>query len=164
MREKEARFDALRPRSIRPTVASKSRWSPQPAPDYPDGLILFDGVCVFCSRWVRFVIDRDPERRFSFVAVQSERGRALAERFGIDPEAPQTNAVVWDRHIYFKSDAALTVLGQLAATRPLGLLKAVPRLFRDPVYDRLAGNRYRIFGRTDVCMVPALEDRSRFLM
>ena len=141
-----------------------SRWSPQPAPDEPDGLILFDGVCVFCSRWVRFVIDRDPERRFSFVAVQSERGRALAERFGIDADEPQTNAVVWGGRIFFKSDAALTVLGQLEAISPLGLLKAVPRLFRDPAYDLIAGNRYRLFGRTDVCLVPAPEDRSRFLM
>lgn len=141
-----------------------SRWSPQPAPDEPDGLILFDGACVFCSRWVRFVIDRDPERRFRFVAIQSERGRALAARFGIDPEAPQTNAVILDGRIFFKSDAALTVLGVLAATRPLGLLKAAPRVVRDPVYDRIARNRYAIFGRTETCMVPSEEDRARFLL
>lgn len=140
-----------------------SRWSPQPAPDEPDGLILFDGVCVFCSRWVRFVIARDPERRFRFVAIQSERGRALAARCGIDPEAPQTNAVVWGGRIFFKSDAALTVLGQLAATRPLGWLKAVPRVLRDPFYDLVARNRYAIFGRTETCMVPSAEDRARFI-
>jgi len=141
-----------------------SRWSPQPAPDEPDGLILFDGVCVFCSRWVRFVIDRDPGCRFRFVAIQSEPGRVLATRFGIDPEVPQTNAVVWGGRIFFKSDGALTVLRQLRSTRPLGWLKVVPRLLRDPAYDLIARNRYRIFGRTDVCMVPAPEDRSRFLM
>ena len=141
-----------------------SRWLPQPAPDDPDGLILFDGVCVFCSRWVRFVIDRDPEQRFRFMTVQSEAGRTLAARFGIDPEAPQTNAVLWGGRIFFKSDAALTVLGQLAETRPLGLLKVMPRLLRDLVYDLIAGNRYRIFGRTEVCMIPAPEDRSRFLL
>jgi predicted DCC family thiol-disulfide oxidoreductase YuxK len=140
-----------------------SRWSPQPAPDEPDGLILFDGACVFCSRWVRFVIARDPERRFRFVAIQSERGRALAARCGIDPEAPQTNAVVWGGRIFFKSDAALTVLGQLAATRPLGWLKAVPRVLRDPFYDLVARNRYAIFGRTETCMVPSAEDRARFI-
>lgn len=140
-----------------------SRWSPQPAPDEADGLILFDGVCVFCSRWARFVIDRDPEARFQFLAIQSARGRAMAARYGIDPEAPQTNAVVWDGQIFFKSDAALTVLGQLAATRPLGFLKAVPRLLRDPVYDLVARNRYAIFGRTETCMVPSAEDRARFV-
>lgn len=140
-----------------------SRWSPQPAPDEADGLILFDGVCVFCSRWVRFVIDRDPERRFRFVAVQSEAGRALAARFGIDPQAPQTNAVVWGGDILFKSDAALTVLGALESTRPLARLKAAPRWLRDPAYDLIARNRYAIFGRTDVCMVPSAEDRARFI-
>ncbi|MDP1914192.1 thiol-disulfide oxidoreductase DCC family protein [Brevundimonas sp.] len=141
-----------------------SRWSPQPAPDEPDGLILFDGVCVFCSRWVRFVIDRDPERRFRFIAIQSEPGRVLAARFGIDPEAPQTNAVVWSGRIFFNSDAGLTPLGALTATRPLGVLKAVPRGVRDPVYDLIARNRYAIFGRTETCMVPSADDRARFLM
>jgi predicted DCC family thiol-disulfide oxidoreductase YuxK len=140
-----------------------SRWSPQPAPDEPDGLILFDGVCVFCSRWVRFVIDRDPERRFRFVAIQSEPGRALAARFGINPDAPETNAVVWGGRIFFKSDAALTVLGAMKATRPLGGLKVAPRWLRDPAYDLIARNRYRVFGRTETCMVPSADDRSRFI-
>ena len=140
-----------------------TRWSPQPAPDEPDGLILFDGVCVFCSRWVRWVIDHDPERRFRFLPIQSETGRALAVRHGIGPEAPQTNAVILNGRIFFKSDAALTVLGALPGTRPLGLLKAAPRLLRDPVYDLIAKNRYAVFGRTETCMVPAPGDRERFL-
>lgn len=140
-----------------------SRWSPQPAPQEADGTILFDGVCVFCARWARFVIDRDPGRRFRFLAIQSDRGRTLAAGFGIDPDAPQTNAVVWKGRILFKSDAALAVLGALAATRPLGVLRVLPRLLRDPVYDLLASNRYRVFGKTDQCMIPSPEDRDRFL-
>lgn len=140
-----------------------SRWSPQPAPDEPEGLILFDGVCVFCSRWVRFVIRLDRERRFRFLSIQSEKGRALATRFGIDPDLPETNAVVWRGRIHFKSDAALTVLGALAETAPLEILKAAPRLLRDPLYDLIARNRYAIFGRTETCMVPAPEDRDRFI-
>lgn len=140
-----------------------SRWSPQPAPDEPDGLILFDGVCVFCSRWVRFVIDRDPERRFRFVAIQSDRGRVLAARFGIDLDAPQTNAVVLGGRIFFKSDAALTVLSALQSTRPLRILRLAPRWLRDPAYDLIAQNRYRLFGRTEVCMIPSPDDRDRFI-
>jgi predicted DCC family thiol-disulfide oxidoreductase YuxK len=112
---------------------------------------------------VRFVIAHDPERRFSFTPIQSERGRSLAHRFGIDPEAPQTNAVIWNRRAWFKSDAALTVLGALPGLRWLGGLKAVPRALRDPVYDLIARNRYRIFGRTGTCMVPTPADRARFL-
>lgn len=140
-----------------------SRWSPQPASDEQEGLILFDGVCVFCSRWVRFVIDRDPQGRFSFAPIQSERGRALAERFGIDPAAPQTNAVIWNGRAWFKSDAALTVLGELRTTWPLAVFKILPRLMRDPAYDLIARNRYRIFGRTERCMIPTPEDRPRLL-
>ena len=140
-----------------------SRWSPQPAPDDIDGLILFDGVCVFCSRWVRFVIDRDRRARFRFLAIQSEPGRVLAARFGIDPEAPQTNAVVHGGWILFKSDAALAVLGELPGTRFLACLRHLPGWVRNPIYDLIAGNRYRIFGRTDQCMIPSAEIRSRFL-
>ena len=140
-----------------------SRWSPQPAPDEPDGLILFDGVCVFCSRWVRFVLRLDRERRFRFLPIQSERGRTLAVRHGINPDAPETNAVVSGGRIFFKSDAALVVLGRLPATAPLAALRLAPRALRDPVYDLIARNRYRIFGRTDQCMVPEPADRNRFL-
>jgi predicted DCC family thiol-disulfide oxidoreductase YuxK len=140
-----------------------SRWSPQPAPQEADGLILFDGVCIFCSRWVRFVIRRDRERRFRFLPIQSERGRALALRHGIDPDAPQTNAVILDGRIVFKSDAALAVLGRLPGLRPLAGLKTVPRALRDPLYDVIARNRYAVFGRTGTCMVPSPEDRARFV-
>lgn len=140
-----------------------TRWSPLDAPGEPEGLILFDGVCVLCSRWVRFVLDRDPQRLFSFVAIQSDRGRALASRYGIDPDAPETNAVIWNGRIHFKSDAALTVLRQLPPTKALAALKAVPKPLRDLAYDQIAGNRYRLFGRTDQCMIPSPEHRARFL-
>ena len=128
-------------------------WTPVPIPDAPDNLILFDGVCVLCSRWVRFVAERD-RGRFRFTAVQSLYGRTLAARLGINPDAPETNAVVLRGMAYFKSDAALAVLGALpggTAIRPAGLM---PRLLRDGLYDRIARNRYRLFGRTDTCMVP----------
>lgn len=140
-----------------------SRWSPQPAPEEPDGLILFDGVCVFCSRWVRFVIDHDPKGRFRFLPIQSEGGCVMAARWGIDPDAPQTNAVVLDGRVWFKSDAALMVLGALPGLSLALVLRATPRWLRDPLYDLIASNRYRIFGRTEACMIPSADDRARFL-
>ena len=75
-----------------------------------DDVILYDGVCVFCSRWVRFVATRDTARRFRFTAIQSPYGTRLAQAFGIDPNDPDTNAVVHGGVAWFKSDAALTVL------------------------------------------------------
>lgn len=140
-----------------------SRWSPQPAPQEADGLILFDGVCVFCSRWVRFVLARDRARRFRFMTIQSKAGRTLAVRHGIDPDAPQTNAVILDGRIFFKSDAALAVLGRLPGLQALAGLKTVPRALRDPLYDLIAKNRYAVFGRTETCMVPSPQDRERFV-
>ncbi len=140
-----------------------SRWAPVPASDLPDGLILFDGVCVFCSRWVRFVIARDPEARFRFLPIQSAQGRALAVRLGVNPDAPETNVAVMDGQALMKSDAALSVLGALDGLRWLGTLRHAPRWMRDPLYDLIARNRYAIFGRTEACMVPDPEDRERFL-
>jgi len=70
-----------------------TRWSPQPAPDEPDGLVLFDGECVFCSRWVRFVIDRDPERRFRFVALPAGPGRGAGGSFAVSLMSLPPNGV-----------------------------------------------------------------------
>ena len=83
-----------------------SRW-----PD--DDVILYDGVCVLCSRWVRFIAARDKAARFRFTPIQSAYGTRLAQAFGIDPDDPDTNAVVHGGVAFFKSDAALTVLSHL---------------------------------------------------
>lgn len=139
------------------------RWAPVPAPGLPDGLILFDGVCLLCSAWVRFVARRDPAMRFRFVAIQDAAGRDLAARLGIDAAEPETNAVALGGRAFFKSDAALAVLRHLPGWRWTGALRAVPRPVRDWAYDRIARNRYRLFGRTDVCMVPTPDLAARFL-
>jgi len=139
------------------------RWTSRPAPDAPEGLILFDGVCLLCSRWVRYVIERDPDKRFRFLPIQSEKGRLFAEQMGISSGAPETNAVILDGRAWFKSDAALMVLSHLPGTRGIGVLKVVPRWLRDPAYDLIAQNRYRLFGRSDACMTPSPAERSRFL-
>lgn len=139
------------------------RFAPIPVPGVPSGLILFDGVCVFCSRWVAFVIARDREAAFRFLPIQSAGGRELALRLGIDPDDPETNAVVLDGIGYMKSDAALMVLARLPGWGWVRLAWLCPKSCRDFIYDRIAKNRYRIFGRFDACMVPAPDLRARFL-
>lgn len=138
-------------------------WRPQPAADLPDRLVLFDGVCVLCSGWVNFVITRDPGQRYRFVAVQSELGRALAARFGIEADAPQSNVVIRDARAWFKGDSALQVWRDLPGWRWTRLFRALPRPLRNRVYDLVARNRYRLFGRHDACLVPSPDIRSRFL-
>ena len=123
----------------------------KPWPD--DDVILYDGVCVFCSRWVRFVATRDTDRRFRFTAIQSGYGTRLAQAFGINPHDPDTNAVVHGGQVFFKSDAALTVLGALPGWGWVRALRLVPKPLRDALYNFVARNRYRIFGRYEACFV-----------
>ena len=138
------------------------RWG-SVASNEEDGLILFDGVCVFCSRWVRFVLRRDRTGRFRFLPIQSERGRALAQALGISPDEPETNAVILDGRAWFKSDAALAVLAELPGWGWTWSARIAPQPVRDWLYDRIAQNRYALFGRTEECMVPTPEERARFL-
>ncbi|MBR0844635.1 thiol-disulfide oxidoreductase DCC family protein [Bradyrhizobium liaoningense] len=128
-----------------------------------DDVILYDGVCIFCSRWVRFVANRDVAGRFRFTPIQSDYGTRLARTFGINPDDPDTNAVVHDGEVLMKSDAALTVLSQLPGWSWVRLLFAVPKPLRDPVYSLIARNRYRIFGKYDACFVPDADLRARVI-
>lgn len=136
---------------------------PTPAPGAREGLILFDGECVFCSRWVRWVIQRDSGRRYRFASIQGATGRDLAPRIGLRLDAPQSNAVVENGLARFKSDAALSVIAGLPGWRWVGWLRVVPRSWRDGVYDVVATNRYRFLGRTEQCWRPDPKDRDRFL-
>ena len=128
-----------------------------------DDVILYDGVCVFCSRWVRFVAARDSERRFRFTAIQSGYGTRLARAFGINPDDPDTNAVVHGGEVFVKSDAALTVLSHLPGWRWVRVLRLVPKPLRDATYNLVARNRYRIFGKYEECFVPDAELRERVI-
>jgi predicted DCC family thiol-disulfide oxidoreductase YuxK len=128
-----------------------------------DDLILYDGVCVFCSRWVRFVATRDLDQRFRFTAIQSPYGTRLAQAFGIDPGDPDTNAVIHGGVAYFRSDAALTVLGALPGWRWVRALRSAPKPLRDAVYNLVARNRYLIFGKYQECFVPDAQMRARVI-
>jgi predicted DCC family thiol-disulfide oxidoreductase YuxK len=138
------------------TAGPLNRW-----PD--DDVILYDGVCVFCSRWVRFVASRDVDRRFRFTAIQSAYGTRLAQAFGIDPSDPDTNAVIHGCVAYFKSDAALTVLCHLPGWRWVRGLRLIPKPLRDAVYNLVARNRYRIFGKFEECFLGDVGFRDRVI-
>jgi predicted DCC family thiol-disulfide oxidoreductase YuxK len=140
---------------MKPEIAI-NRW-----PD--DDVILYDGVCVFCSRWIRFIAARDRQQRFRFTAIQSAYGTRLAEAFGIDPKDPDTNAVIHGGVAYFKSDAALTVLSNLPGWGWTRALRLVPKLLRDAVYNLVARNRYRMFGKYDECFLPDAAFRARVM-
>ena len=138
------------------TVSMRMTW-------LDDDVILYDGVCVFCSRWIRFVATRDTARRFRFTAIQSPYGAMLAQALDIDTHDPDTNAVIHGGVAHFKSDGALTVLSQLPGWGWAGGLRAIPKPLRDTVYNLVARNRYRIFGKYEACFVPDEGFRERVL-
>ena len=137
---------------------------PQSLDDVPDRLILFDGVCVLCCWWVRFVIERDASARFRFVAIQSTRGSALATRLAVDVASPETNVAIINGHAYFKSDAMILVLAGLPGWSWSRIFLLLPRRVRDWAYDRIARNRYRLFGRNESCLVPTSALAARFVL
>ena len=128
-----------------------------------DDVILYDGVCVFCSRWIRYVATHDTGRRFRFTAIQSDYGTRLAQAFDINPDDPDTNAVIHGGVAWFKSDGALTTLSLLPGWRWVRALWLIPKPIRDGVYNLVARNRYRIFGKYDECFVPDAEMRARVM-
>jgi predicted DCC family thiol-disulfide oxidoreductase YuxK len=125
----------------------------------PYGLILFDGVCILCSRGCRFVSKRDRRGYFRFVPIQLAEGRPLAEQLGIDPDRPDSFAFVASGRAYVKSEAALRIARELPRWRWTWLFHFIPRAIRDALYDLVARNRYRWFGRRDACLLPN-SDRS----
>jgi predicted DCC family thiol-disulfide oxidoreductase YuxK len=115
------------------------------------GLILYDGVCVLCSGWFKFIARRDSRRKFYFTTIQSEFGRTLAQRLGINPDNPQTNAVLLEGGVYVRSDSALAALSALPGWGWVSVFKIVPKSVRDALYTQIALNRYKWFGRNEVC-------------
>jgi predicted DCC family thiol-disulfide oxidoreductase YuxK len=149
---------------VGPVRVKKTRQNENKMTAWPDDdVILYDGVCVFCSRWVRFVATRDINHRFRFTAIQSRYGTRLAQAFGIDPDDPDTNAVVHGGVAHFKSDAALTVLGALPGWSWVRIFFVVPKPLRDGLYSLVARNRYRIFGKYEECFVPDADMRARVI-
>lgn len=135
-------------------------------PPFPDDkpIIFYDGVCVLCSGFVRFVLARDRSAQFRFVAAQSALGQAIYRHYGLDPVAFETNLLIVDGRAYGKLDAFTGMMGRIGgAWHAVRVVAVLPRPVRDWLYDRIALNRYRLFGRTDTCMVPDACWRSRVL-
>lgn len=126
-------------------------------------VIVFDGVCVLCNGWVRFLLKHDRVGRYRFAAMQTDAGRALLARHGLDPDDPASFLLVDGAEAWTDSDAIRRVLTGLGgAWRLAGAMAVVPRVVRDPLYRWVARNRYGWFGMT-ACHVPTDQERRRFL-
>ena len=130
----------------------------------PDNLILFDGVCNLCSALVQFVIRHDRAANFRFTAIQSQVGKEIFQSHGLDPADLWTFVFISDGRMFLRSDAAIEVVSRFgSAWKVFRIFRFVPRMVRDWIYSIVARNRYRWFGRKEVCMIPTPEMKERFL-
>jgi predicted DCC family thiol-disulfide oxidoreductase YuxK len=131
----------------------------------PDSLVIFyDGVCGLCDRTVRFTLAHDRQGRFRYAALQSDYASATLAAHGRDARDLDTVCVLDGGRLRIKSDAVLAILAHVDGPwRLLTALRIVPRPLLDKLYEFVAGNRYRWFGRFDQCAVPPPELRERFI-
>ncbi|SRX73767.1 thiol-disulfide oxidoreductase DCC family protein [Aequorivita antarctica] len=127
-------------------------------------IILFDGVCNLCNGAVTYIIKHDKKNVFKFAALQSEIGKQLVAKFNIDTEKVDSIILIDDEKHYEKSSAALHITKNLSGAYPLlfGFM-IVPKFIRNAVYDYIARNRYKWFGKKESCMIPTKELKAKFL-
>lgn len=127
-------------------------------------VILFDGVCNYCNSMVNFIIRQDKQQKFLFAPLQSQAGQQLLMRYKL-PQAGFNSFVLIDNNeVYLRSSASLQLFNKLPwYWKWTQVLWIVPKFLRDGAYNLVARNRYKWFGKTDSCMIPTPELKTRFL-
>ncbi len=126
-------------------------------------IILFDGECNFCNASIQFIMKRDPLAYFKFGSLQGQYGKALLKERKL-LKVLDSLVYIEGEVIYTKSSAALRICRRLKGFwKIFFVFLVVPLPFRDAVYDFIARNRYKWFGKRDACMVPSPEQNKRFL-
>lgn len=138
--------------------------------DRSNPIILYDGVCGLCNRLNQFLLTRDKDNRFRFASLQSDFASELLKRHGLDATDLDTVYVVVDyagpnERVLSRSDAVLFALQQLGGVWSVAgsLGKVVPGSIRNAVYRIVARNRYRVFGKYEVCMMPEERFKHKFV-
>jgi predicted DCC family thiol-disulfide oxidoreductase YuxK len=128
-------------------------------------IILFDGLCNLCDSAVQFVIQHDKKDVFRFVALQSELGQQILKHIGINP-INIDSVILYEPGIayYYKSDAALQIAKNLGGFFHFGtFFRFIPTGISNKLYDYIAKNRYKWYGKKETCLIPTLELKSKFL-
>ena len=127
-------------------------------------IILFDGVCNLCNGFVKFIIQQDKSGRFKMASLQSAAAIELLEKKGVSNFPNNSIVYISDDKVYFKSTAVLGILKRLGYPwKALYVFIILPEFIRDGLYNIIARNRYRIFGKRDQCMLPDDKIKERFL-
>ena len=129
-----------------------------------DCVILFDGVCKLCNAWSNFIIKHDNQRQFKLCSVQSPEGQAILSHFGMPTETFESMLYIEGATLYKQSDAFFRIMAKLGYPWKLAcLFWSLPKRLRNGLYDRIALNRYRLFGKYDYCALPTPDHKERYL-
>lgn len=126
-------------------------------------VILFDGVCNLCNSSVQFVIKHDPKKKFRFASIQGDYGQQVLKKFHLPPDSLNSFILLEDNQIYTHSTGALKVAKQLSGAWPmLYAFIIIPPFIRNAVYQFIAKNRYKWFGKKETCAIPSPELKALF--
>ncbi len=127
-------------------------------------IILFDGICNLCNQSVQFIIKRDTKQKFLFASLQGKKGQEILERYQLPATAFNSFILLENDKLYTRSTAVLRVVKMLGGGWKLlyGFI-IIPKFIRDPLYNLIARNRYKWFGKKEECWVPAPQLKERFL-
>jgi len=127
-------------------------------------IVFFDGVCNLCNFWVRFIIKRDPHKKFYFASLQSKAGRAILQAIGLPDGELNTMIFLEGDQCFLKSSAGLHIAKAMGGWWRLAyLFIIIPESIRNIFYHVISKYRYRWFGKKETCMIPTPELQDRFL-
>jgi len=127
-------------------------------------IILFDGVCNLCNASVNFIIRNDPHKLFKFAPIQSEFGHEILKKAGLSYNKLETLVLIENNEFFLKSTAALKIAKDLKGFwKAFYVFMIIPKPVRDFIYNLVAKNRYKLFGRKKSCMIPKKEVKERFV-
>ena len=127
-------------------------------------VVVFDGECAFCNRWVDFLLRFDRRDIFRFTARQSQSGAAFSRQAGLPEGGVGSIIIAEGGHVLLRSNAVIRMLTLLGPPFSFAsIFRVIPAAVRDTVYDFIARNRTKWFGRTQACRLPAPAEKHRFL-
>ncbi|ETT38858.1 thiol-disulfide oxidoreductase DCC family protein [Paenibacillus sp. FSL K6-1122] len=127
-------------------------------------IVLVDGVCHFCQGLTKWIIKRDPEGKYHFASLQSDVAKELMKKGNLSTDSMDTFVLIENGKYYTRSTAALRLAKGLKFPYPLlYVFIMIPKFIRNAVYNWVARNRYRWFGKDEACMLPTPEIKDRFL-
>ena len=126
-------------------------------------IVLFDGVCNLCNVTINFIIKKDENNEFKFSSLQSSFSRKYLEANSVNSESFSTIMLIENDQVYTKSTAVLMIFKLLKGYHWVKYLLHIPKFIRDAIYMVVSRNRYFLFGKNDICMIPTKELKAKFL-